>query len=102
MTPKEYLLRLRLEKAKQLLLYSALSIKEIASTLDFFDQYHFSRFFRTRTGYSPTAYRENGLGADFFEMRENHSVPLKKGGNRDIVPPDTPPEPGETDPCALY
>jgi len=101
-TPKEYLLRLRLEKAKQLLLYSALSIKEIASTLDFFDQYHFSRFFRMRTGYSPTAYRERGRNADFPETWENRSVPLKKGGSRDIVPGSTPPEPGETDPCAIF
>jgi len=79
-TPKEYLLRLRLEKAKQLLQYSALSIKEIASALDFFDQYHFSHFFRMRTGYAPTAYRESRFGAELSETPEKPSGSLKKNG----------------------
>ena len=51
--------RLLLE-ARRLLAYTDLSIQEVASRLGFHEPTHFVRFFRTQTGLTPAAYRENG------------------------------------------
>lgn len=45
-------------EAKTLLRHSALSVAEIAYRLGFTDHSYFSRFFRTNTGSTPTAYRK--------------------------------------------
>ncbi len=52
-----YLLDKRLKKAKELLQDHSLSIGEITSRLGFSSVYYFSRFFKERTGQSPTKYR---------------------------------------------
>ncbi|MBA3707854.1 MAG: helix-turn-helix domain-containing protein [Planctomycetes bacterium] len=57
-SPKEYLRRLRIDKARLLLADIDLSIKEIAARTGFDDQYHFSRVFRQIDGVPPTAVRE--------------------------------------------
>ncbi|MBP5181731.1 MAG: helix-turn-helix transcriptional regulator [Lentisphaeria bacterium] len=57
-SPVEYLLRKKLEMARQFLRYTSLSVKEIAARLRFCDQYHFSSFYKKRTGESPTIFRE--------------------------------------------
>ncbi|MBA2480048.1 MAG: helix-turn-helix domain-containing protein [Planctomycetes bacterium] len=57
-TPKEYLRRLRIDRARTLLGDIDLSIKQIAARTGFEDQYHFSRVFRQIDGVPPTAYRE--------------------------------------------
>lgn len=103
-TPKEYLLRLRLVKAKQLLLYSQLSIKEIASALDFFDQYHFSHFFRTRTGSAPLAFRESGRDTDLLESGKNRLAELKTGESEAIIShgSGSPAKEGVFQPCSDY
>ncbi len=41
----------------RLLLNSDLKIKEVASQLRFFDEFHFSRFFRSANGLAPLQYR---------------------------------------------
>jgi transcriptional regulator GlxA family with amidase domain len=51
-----YSLRLRVERAKEMLLQSDRRMSEIAVTLGFFDQSHFSRTFRRITGVSPGEY----------------------------------------------
>jgi len=56
-TPYAYLLRKRVEAAKVLLRYSSLSVKEIAEKFCFTDQYHFSKYFKKTTGFSPTAFK---------------------------------------------
>ena len=56
-SPVEYLLQKKLEMAQRLLHYSQLSVKEIAARLAFSDQYHFSTFYKKRTGESPTSFR---------------------------------------------
>ena len=56
--PGEYLLRLRLENAKRLLRFTELSIKEIAAKMNFSDQYHFSNFYKKRTGEAPENYKK--------------------------------------------
>ncbi|MBI4977628.1 MAG: helix-turn-helix transcriptional regulator [Spirochaetes bacterium] len=57
-TPVDYLVRERVERAKDLLLYSSHSVDEIAGLLGYSDIYYFSRQFKERTGSSPTAFRK--------------------------------------------
>jgi len=56
-TPYEYLMERKMECARRLLLYSTLSVKEIADRLCFSDQYYFSNYFKQRNGLSPRLYR---------------------------------------------
>lgn len=55
---KSYIDRIRLEKAKEMLSYSELTISGIAEELDFKDIYSFSRFFKQHTSISPKEYRK--------------------------------------------
>ena len=55
--PYEYVQRLRLEKAQQLLLRSDQSVSEIGAAVGHPDPYHFSRVFRRSVGLSPAKYR---------------------------------------------
>lgn len=57
-SPKADLLDVRLAMAKDRLAYSDLSVSAIASGCGFQSLYYFSKYFRQRTGLSPTAYRE--------------------------------------------
>jgi len=57
-SPIEYLIRLRLQKAMELLRASDLSITEIALRTGFNDSNYFARQFRTATRMSPSAYRK--------------------------------------------
>lgn len=52
-SPMEYVLRRRIERAKPMLLDRRLSIADVAATLGFCDQSHFTRSFRRVTGYPP-------------------------------------------------
>ena len=56
-TPKAYLLFLKIERAKELLLSEKLMIKDIAVMLGYGDIYHFSKLFKAKTGYTPSEYR---------------------------------------------
>ena len=56
-TPKQYILRRKIEEAKRMLLETSLQIKEIAMTLHFADSYHFSHTFKRYTKYSPEKFR---------------------------------------------
>jgi len=56
-SPHEYIMRLKLNKAANLLLVSNLTVKEIARMTGFADQYHFSKNFRKFHGLSPLHYR---------------------------------------------
>lgn len=47
-------------EAKKLLYHTNQSVKEIAFTFGYSDPAHFTRFFKNKTGYSPTDYR-NGI-----------------------------------------
>ena len=58
LTFTEYLGRVRVEKAKQLLLNPHLRISEIAYDVGFQSLTHFNRVFHQVTGKSPSAYRE--------------------------------------------
>ncbi|RMD80878.1 MAG: AraC family transcriptional regulator [Lentisphaerae bacterium] len=58
MGPKQYLDRLRLEEACNLLINSRLSIKEIANAAGFAGSDHFARMFRRHYGISPNQWRQ--------------------------------------------
>jgi len=55
-TPKQYILRLRLDKAKHLLLNSPYAVTAIAQECGFSSVYHFCRSFKQHTGQTPTQY----------------------------------------------
>jgi len=57
-TPRRYLNRRRIAKAKQLLLSTTLSSKEICFQCGFRDPYYFSRLFKQLEGLSARAYRK--------------------------------------------
>lgn len=55
----------KIEKSKELLLYSDMKIYEIAETIGINDTTYFSHFFKKYTGVSPKEYKEsNGLSKD--------------------------------------
>jgi transcriptional regulator GlxA family with amidase domain len=56
-TPMEYMRRLRVELARELLADPSLSIKEVAARTGFSDPNHFSRVFTHLDGIPPTAFR---------------------------------------------
>lgn len=56
-TPKQYILKTKINASKLLLLDTSLQIKEIAMTYHFADSYHFSHTFKRFTGVSPEKYR---------------------------------------------
>ncbi|MCH5586407.1 AraC family transcriptional regulator [Shimazuella sp. AN120528] len=57
LTPHQYLIKIRIDHAKQLLEQPELSIGEIAHEVGFFDQSHFYRYFKRIVGITPRAYR---------------------------------------------
>lgn len=57
-SPREFMLRQRLDRAASMLAVSPLGIKEIARMTGFYDQFHFSRQFRTQFGCTPRKYRD--------------------------------------------
>ncbi|MGO4109116.1 AraC family transcriptional regulator [Paenibacillus sp. YAF4_2] len=57
MSPREYLIKLRMERAEEMLHNRTLSITEISLSLGYSDLYTFSRAFSTYYGMSPSHYR---------------------------------------------
>lgn len=57
-SPVEYFNHLKIQKACQYLLFTPMTVKEVAQTLGMSDPYYFSRMFTKWMGYSPTEYRE--------------------------------------------
>lgn len=57
-SPYKFLLSLRMDEAKELLLYSSMSVREVCESVGFSDPSYFSRMFRKYTGYSPSEYRD--------------------------------------------
>lgn len=58
-TPKQYLVKSRVERARQLMGESRLSLSEIADACGWYDQSAFNRHFVRAVGVSPGAYRES-------------------------------------------
>jgi AraC-like DNA-binding protein len=65
LTPQRFLRKLRLRIASRAMMYTEISLAEIALRCGFADQSHFSREFRRQFGRTPREYREYyKLGAD--------------------------------------
>ena len=60
-SPKADLLSARLENARQMLLYSGLSVSAIAEANGFQSIYYFSKYFKKQTGLSPSEFLKNEL-----------------------------------------
>lgn len=61
LSPYQYHLELKLNRARQMLRNSDLPVKQIARLLGFSNVYHFSKFFKNKTGMSPTPWRKHGF-----------------------------------------
>jgi len=59
MSPKQYLIQLRMNRALELLTESKLSVKEISSACGFTDEKYFSRAFKKKYGYPPSQFRNH-------------------------------------------
>jgi AraC-like DNA-binding protein len=58
-TPIDYFIRLRMERARELLATTSCSVKEIAGLLGYDDPLYFSRVFKSVNQSTPTQYRAN-------------------------------------------
>jgi AraC-like DNA-binding protein len=61
-TPREYVLRARIERAKGLLTESDLTVGEVSGAVGFADQSHFSNIFRRVTAMTPRGFRNSMSG----------------------------------------
>ena len=62
LSPRAMLQHLRMEHAKNLLLETSLSIKEIAARVGYLQQHDFNRMFNRYAGIAPSRWRANPLG----------------------------------------
>lgn len=58
LSPKRYLIHLKVNKAKELLIQTPDPINIVAHSVGFYDALSFSKFFKKYTGFSPTVYRK--------------------------------------------
>lgn len=58
-TMTRYLRRIRIDKAKQMMLQTHLKVNEISQRVGFADYFHFSRIFKQEVGCSPTEYQKS-------------------------------------------
>jgi AraC-like DNA-binding protein len=63
LTPHQYVVQLRMERAKALLSDSNMPLAEVAAQVGFADQSHFSSTFRRATSMTPRSYRNATAGA---------------------------------------
>lgn len=59
LSPLQYVLNLKIEKAKEMLINTALPVKEIAFSLNFDSAGYFSYVFRNKVGMNPQYYRDS-------------------------------------------
>lgn len=67
-TPIRYINRLRLQKAKELLVNTDISISEIAELIGFQSIHYFSRYFRSKENCSPVEYRVANTESKYFSF----------------------------------
>jgi AraC family transcriptional regulator len=77
-SPARYFKALRLERARELLETTSLSVKEIRALVGLNDESHFTRDFRMVYGLTPQQYREHYLGlvgtkGNEIEQRKSNS-----------------------------
>ena len=73
--PMDYFTRLRMQRARQLLECTSLSVKEIASDLGYDDPFYFSRVFKSVNRVPPSGYR--AVRREMTnKIRENEELPI--------------------------
>ncbi|WP_081852477.1 AraC family transcriptional regulator [Prevotella sp. 10(H)] len=72
-SPAHFMLELRLQKAKSILLNSSLNVKEISYMVGYDDTTYFTALFKKYTGYTPLAYRDK-----FSSDEIQNTIPFKK------------------------
>ena len=60
-SPKQYVIDVRLQRAKQMLTEGIFNVAQIAESCGFTNPYHFCKVFRQHTGTTPTEYRRKNL-----------------------------------------
>ncbi len=65
-TPFDYIIQIRLQKAKELLVNTDTSISEISNLIGFRSVHYFSRFFKEKEHYSPLEFRRKYAGNRFL------------------------------------
>jgi len=73
---KAYIDRVRLDKSKEMLLYSDFSISDIAFELGFADIYSFSRFFKKHTAVCPKEYKKKSSEGRSASLYAGKGLPL--------------------------
>ena len=73
LTPADYIMKIRMEKAMQILRGSELTVMEIASSVGIPNPSHFATLFQKKTGLTPTKYRQlnRGLKNGKLEKTDN-------------------------------
>lgn len=57
-SPKQYIIEVRIQKAKQMLMEGEKSVADVSELCGFSSQYHFCRIFKEHTGVTPSGYRK--------------------------------------------
>ncbi|MEF3305512.1 AraC family transcriptional regulator [Paenibacillus sp. GYB003] len=69
MTPTQFLLKIRMERAK-LLLREPLTVEQVAASVGFTDPLYFSKQFKKRFDRSPTEYRQEAYGRTIYDCND--------------------------------
>jgi len=72
-SPKEYLIRTRIRKAKELMMSSSLNLTEISEKVGYATVHSFSKAFKLFEGISPSRYRSFGPSATRVEGRKRRT-----------------------------
>jgi iron complex transport system substrate-binding protein len=87
-SPIDYLIRVRMDKAKELLLTTDFALKDIAEGVGYADSYYFGRLFKKTEGVSPIRFKDMGgsvQGRRHNPFRLSGSSIAKIGSSRYIV-----------------
>jgi len=78
-TPHAYIIRMRLERAQELMLASPESLSQIALACGHSDQAHFTRRFRQQMGETPNAWRRRHAMGDWPTPNQGTNFPVRAG-----------------------
>ncbi|BFT69573.1 helix-turn-helix domain-containing protein [Paenibacillus sp. P36] len=78
--PIDYLMQIRIDKAKALLCSTKDGLKDIAEAVGYVDNYYFSRLFKRYTGVSPSMYRESmqQVSSEKESASDSLDVPIRR------------------------
>ena len=84
-TPIDFFIHLRMHRACELLKGTSWSVKEVAASLGYDDQFYFSRVFKSVNRMAPTEYRDRSPGAGRMKATAAPAH-LKKGRPDESLP----------------